>query len=182
MQNIKTVAVYCGSLTGSDKIYQDTAKKLGEELAAAKLDLVYGGGRYGLMGIVADAVLKNGGTAVGYISEHLQKFEGGHPGLKELHIVDGMHTRKMKMFEHSDAFVILPGGFGTLDELFEIITWKQLQFHEKAIIIVNIEKYWQPFLDLMKQVVDKQFAYPEHLKLVQAVDTVEEVVPLLLSL
>ena len=182
MPKIKTVAVYCGSLIGKDPAYKEAAEIVGEHLALAGFDLVYGGGRYGLMGTVADSVLKHQGIAIGYISEYLQKFEGGHTHIKELHIVDSMHTRKLKMFEHSDAFVILPGGFGTLDELFEIITWRQLQYHEKPIVIVNIQGYWQPFLDLMHQVVNNEFAYPEHLTFVHTVNDVKDVVPYLKKL
>jgi uncharacterized protein (TIGR00730 family) len=178
MKNIKSVCVYCAHHSG-DEVFQETAHKLGVALAKADLQLVYGGGKLGLMGIVADAVLANDGRAVGYITHHLDDFEGAHTGIQELHYVDTMHTRKMKMSERADAFVVLPGGFGTLDEFFEIITWKQLMLHDKPIIIVNINNYWSKLIDLMYQVVDMKFALPEHRYIFTVVTRIEDIVPAL---
>lgn len=171
----KNVCVYCGASERADEVYKNAAIELGRLIGKNNLGLVYGGGRLGLMGIVASAVLENGGKVIGFTTEHLDEREGAHPGLTELHIVDTMHTRKFKMSELGDAFVILPGGFGTLDELFEIITWRQLNFHQKPIIILNINGYWEPLVSLIKQVIEYKFARPEHREFITVVNTVDEV-------
>ena len=139
------------------------------------LRLVYGGGRVGLMGITADAALAAGSEVVGIIPAHIQELEVEHTGLTELHVVDSMHTRKRMMFDHSDAFVILPGGLGTLDETFEIITWKQLGLHDKPIVLVDDDGYWQPLLGLIDHMIGKGFARREHLGLFRVVDSVDSV-------
>ena len=178
MKNIKSVCVYCGHNNG-DELYETVAHDVGVALASAKLELVYGGGKLGLMGIIADAVVNNGGRAVGFMPHHLNQFEGAHTGIQELHLVDTMHTRKLKMSERADAFIVLPGGFGTLDELFEIITWKQLMLHDKPILIVNAYNYWSKLVELMYHVVDMKFALPEHRTIFSVVASVEDVVPAL---
>lgn len=170
--------MYCGHNNGDD-IYQQAAHRLGKILASESLELVYGGGKMGLMGIIADGVVDNGGRAVGFIPHHLDEFEGAHQGIQELHLVDSMHTRKMSMAERADAFVVLPGGFGTLDELFEIITWRQIMLHDKPIIVVNVNNYWAKLVDLFNHVIDNNFAKPEHRFIVQFVASVEDVVPAL---
>ena len=180
MTKIKSVCVYCGHNNG-EAIYQQAAQRLGKILATEGLELVYGGGKLGLMGIIADGVVDNGGRAVGFIPHHLDEFEGAHNGIQELHLVDSMHTRKMSMAERADAFVVLPGGFGTLDELFEIITWRQINLHDKPIIVVNVNNYWAKLLDLINHVIDHKFALPEHRHIVQFVASVEDVVPALRS-
>ena len=124
--------------------YKDAAHQLGTLLGQNGHQLVYGGGRVGLMGIVADATLAAGGPVVGIIPEHIQVLEVEHTGLTELLVVDSMHTRKRMMVDRSDAFVVLPGGLGTLDETFEILTWKQLRLHDKPIVVANIDGYWDP--------------------------------------
>lgn len=179
MKKISSVCVYCGSSMRSDKIYQDVAVELGAMLAQAGIQLVYGGGKLGLMGLVADGILRNGGQAVGFIPEYLAEYEGAHEGLNELHIVDSMHTRKLKMSERSDAFIILPGGFGTLDELFEILTWRQLRMHDKPIILVNINGYWDSLITLIQHVVTQKFAHPDDGNLITAVQSIEEIIPIL---
>jgi uncharacterized protein (TIGR00730 family) len=179
MQEIKSVCVYCGSSSKTELIFQTAAFELGKALATAGIQLVYGGGQLGLMGLVADGVMENGGRAIGFITKNLEHIEGGHNHLSELHIVDTMHTRKLKMSENADAFVILPGGFGTLDELFEILTWRQLEMHDKPLIIVNINGYWDPLKALIHNVVEHQFARPLDERLLIYLSTVEEVVPLL---
>ncbi len=171
----KNVCVYCGASEQLDEVYKNAAIELGRLIGKNSLGLVYGGGRLGLMGIVASAVLENGGEVIGFTTEHLDEREGAHSGLTELHIVDSMHTRKLKMSESGDVFVILPGGFGTLDELFEIITWRQLNLHQKPIIILNINGYWDPLVSLIKQVIQHKFARPEHEKLITVLNTVDEV-------
>lgn len=178
MKDIKSVCVYCGHNPG-DEAYVKAAQDMGKALAKEKLELVYGGGKLGLMGIIADSVIQNGGRAVGFIPHHLDSREGAHTGIQELHRVDSMHTRKLNMSERADAFVILPGGFGTLDELFEIITWKQLKLHDKPIVIVNINGYWDNLEKLMHHVIDHKFALPEHRYIFRVVDRIEEVVPTL---
>lgn len=182
MPEIKSVCVYCGSSSKSELVYQTAAFELGKALANAGMQLVYGGGQLGLMGLVADGVIENGGRAIGFITKNLEHLEGGHNRLSELHIVDTMHTRKLKMSENADAFVILPGGFGTLDELFEILTWRQLEMHDKPLIILNINGYWNPLKALVRNVVQNRFARPLDENLLMYLSHVDEVVPLLQQL
>lgn len=171
----KNLCVYCGASEKSDDIYKQAAINLGTLIGKNKHGLVYGGGRLGLMGLVANSVLDNGGKVFGFTTELLDEREGAHSGLTELHIVDSMHTRKLKMSELADAFVILPGGFGTLDELFEIITWRQLNIHKKPIIILNINNYWDPLIALIHQIIQERFAHTEHLGLITVLEKPEQV-------
>jgi uncharacterized protein (TIGR00730 family) len=180
MASIASVCVYCGSSLGANPRHAEAARQLGAELAGHGIRLVYGGGRIGLMGQVADAVLAGGGQVIGVIPEHLQVQEKGHRGVTELHVVASMHERKNLMFELSDAFVILPGGFGTLDEAFEMLTWRQLQLHDKPILFLNIEGYWTPFGKLVDQFIGEGFARESSRRLFMMVDSVEEVIPALL--
>src|SRR5262244_2608254 len=167
MASIVSVCVYCGSSVGANPRYAEAAQQLGAELAGHGMRLVYGGGRIGLMGHVADAVLASGGQVIGVIPEHLQAREKGHRGVTELRIVASMHERKNLMFQLSDAFVILPGGFGTLDEAFEMLTWRQLHLHDKPILFLNVARYWARLQKLVDQ-------------LIAMVDAVEDVIPTLL--
>ncbi len=171
MAEITSVCVYCGSQMGNDPRHRETAAAFGRELAGQGVALVYGGGRIGLMGVVADAVLQAGGKVIGIIPTFLNKVEIGHQHVTELHVVESMHTRKHKMFEMADAFVILPGGLGTLDEAFEIITWRQLNLHDKPIILVNHQNYWQPFLALFDAVIEGGFASVASRRLFTVVDS-----------
>jgi len=155
---VKSVCVYCGSSLGESQVYTAQAQILGRLLGENGIRLVYGGGRIGLMGVVAEAALAAGGEVVGIIPHHLHDWEVGHTGLTKLHVVDSMHTRKRMMVEMSDAFIALPGGMGTLDELFEVITWKQLRLHDKPILVLNTEDYWHPLLALIDSVVERGFA------------------------
>jgi len=157
---IKSICVYCGASPGTSDTFIKIARELGRELAERRIRLVYGGGGIGLMGAVADATMAAGGEVLGIIPQHLERAELGHRGLTELKIVDTMHTRKRMMFDQSDAFVILPGGMGTLDETFEIITWRQLGMHDKPIVLINHDGYWDPFLGLIDHVIDNGFARP----------------------
>lgn len=175
MAELRSLCVYCGSSSRVDERYKSAAATLGGLIAARGLQLVYGGGRVGLMGIVADAALGAGAQVVGIIPEHIQALEVEHTGLTELHVVDGMHTRKRMMFDRSDAFVVLPGGLGTLDEAFEMLTWRQLKLHEKPVVFVDIDGYWRPFLRLVDHMVAQGFCRPENRDLFQVVETVEEV-------
>ncbi len=139
---MKAVCVYCGSSSGNKPGYLEKAGQLGESLAVRGLALVYGGSKIGLMGRLADSVLTRGGKAIGVLPEALSAKEVAHPRLSELHIVKGMHERKAKMAELSDAFIALPGGFGTMDEMMEMITWNQLGFQSKPIGFLNVEGYY----------------------------------------
>lgn len=176
---IRSVCVYCGSSSRVNQRYKDNAALLGQQLAKKGIDVVYGGGRVGLMGIVADAALNAGGKVVGIIPHYIQSKEVEHLGLTELHVVESMHTRKRMMAERSDAFVVLPGGFGTLDEAFEIITWKQLQLHEKPIIIFDDGGFWKPLVDLMENLIHEGFANEKHKSLYQVARSLPEVFDIL---
>jgi uncharacterized protein (TIGR00730 family) len=179
MATIKRLCVYCGSSDRTDAVYRDAAHCLGRILGEAGIELVYGGGRIGLMGLVADAVLRAGGRVVGIIPAHLHDAEIGHHGVSELIVVGSMHERKQRMFEMSDAFAVLPGGLGTLDETFEVITWKQLRLHDKPIIIVDVAGFWREFQMLVEHVVAKGFAGAASLGLFRTVSRVEDVLPAL---
>lgn len=175
MTEIKSVCVYCGSSSRVSERYRQLAERLGRLVAARGVDLVYGGGRVGLMGLAADAALAAGGRVVGIIPEHIQQLEVEHTGLSELLVVDSMHTRKRLMFERSDAFVVLPGGLGTLDETVEIITWRQLGLHDKPVVIVDDGDYWRPFIGLIDHMIDSGFARDEHRSLYAVVSSVDAV-------
>lgn len=179
MRNIQSVCVYCGASVRAEQIYKDAASRMGEILARAGLQVVFGGGKLGLMGIVADNALAHGARVIGIIPKLLEKFEGAHPKLSELHVVDTMHTRKKKMSDLADAFIILPGGFGTLDELFEILTWKQLQMHDKPVIVVNVNGYWDPLKKLIHNIIEQRFAPTSHALFATFVDSPDEVLDIL---
>ena len=154
---MKRLAVYCGSSMGSDPLFADAAKAMGEEMARLGIGLVYGGGRLGLMGVIADAVLKGGGEVHGVIPQALIDLEVAHPGLTELHVVTTMHERKARMTELTDAFVALPGGIGTLDELFEAWTWNALGYHAKPFALLNVVGFWDGLIGLMDTVAESGF-------------------------
>ena len=175
MTDVRAICVYCGSSNRVNESHKDSARRIGREIGERGLQLVYGGGRVGLMGLAADATLAAGGEVIGIIPGHIQELEVEHTGLTELHVVDSMHTRKRMMFDRSDAFVVLPGGLGTLDETFEIVTWKQLGLHDKPVVIVNADGYWQPMLDMLEHMIGSGFARPEHRALFRVVDDVEAV-------
>jgi uncharacterized protein (TIGR00730 family) len=179
MTAIRSVCVYCGSHVGRNSRHREAAVELGRLLAQHGIRLVYGGGRIGLMGEVADAVIAGGGKVVGIIPEMLETKEVGHRGISELRVVTSMHERKNLMFEMADGFVILPGGLGTLDETFEMLTWRQLRLHDKPIILVNVDGYWQPFLKLVDHVISEGFARPDSLALFTVVGAVDEIIPAL---
>jgi hypothetical protein len=172
MSNIRRLCVYCGSSGAVDRQYREAATELGARLAAAGIGLVYGGGRVGLMGLLADAVLAGGGEVIGIIPARLHDAELAHPGATEMVVVESMHERKRLMAEKADAFAVLPGGIGTLDEMFEILSWKQLGLHDKLILLADIGGYWGPLRALLDDVVTKGFARPEARELVRVVPTV----------
>jgi uncharacterized protein (TIGR00730 family) len=173
MPPISRLCVYCGSAGAVDSRYRQAARELGERLAAAGIELVFGGGRIGLMGITADAVLAGGGRVIGVIPERLRDAELAHQGVTELVITAGMHDRKRVMAERADAFAVLPGGIGTLDEMFEMLTWRQLGLHDKPIFLVDIAGYWQPLRALLDHLVAQHFAaslVPRLLRVVPDID------------
>ncbi|HEY1799527.1 MAG TPA: TIGR00730 family Rossman fold protein [Terriglobales bacterium] len=162
MHKWNRICVFCGSNSGSRTVYTKAAEDLGRLLARKKLALVYGGGRVGLMGTIADGVLKEGGEVIGVIPESLVRREVAHTGLSDLRVVQTMHERKALMAELSDAFIALPGGFGTLDEFCEILTWAQLGLHDKPCGLLNIEGYFDPLLALFDRAVEDGFLHPKH--------------------
>jgi uncharacterized protein (TIGR00730 family) len=152
--NIESVAVFCGSHLGNNPLYAEHVKELGKLLCLLNIKIVYGGGHKGLMGVLADAVLEQEGQIMGIIPQLLIELEQQHKGLSEMAVVQDMHTRKKMMYDRSDAVIVLPGGFGTLDELFEILTWNQLKIHNKKIYVLNSEGFYnhlQKHVGLMKK-------------------------------
>jgi len=180
MNRVKRVCVYCGSAVGDDPAYRNAAEKLGSILAGSGIGLVYGGGRVGLMGVLADAALKAGGEVIGIIPGHLHAREIGHQGATRLIVVGSMHERKQKMFELADAFAILPGGFGTIEEAMEMITWRQLGLHDKPIFLIDAAGYWAPLIMLFDHVIARGFARPDSRDLFRVLKRVEDV-PLALA-
>lgn len=158
---MKSICVYCGSNAGSDPRYAEAARALGTRIAKDGAQLVYGGGNVGLMGIVADAVLAAGGEVTGVIPHQLMEWEVGHRGLTRLEVVGSMHERKARMFELSDAFIALPGGFGTLDEMFEMLTWRQLGLGHKPCAFLDVAGFWQPLMAMLDRMVGERFLHPE---------------------
>ncbi len=158
---MKTLCVYCGSNAGADPAYAGLARALGARLARDGITLVYGGGNVGLMGTMADAVLAGGGEVVGVIPQQLVDWEVAHTGVTRLEVVDSMHTRKARMFELSDGFVALPGGFGTLDEIFEMLTWRQLGLGKKPCAFLDVNGFWQPLMAMLDTMVRERFLHPE---------------------
>ena len=154
-----SVAVFCGSKFGNNKLFAQHAEQVGLILAQKNIQLVYGGGRRGLMGIVANTVIKNNGKVIGVIPSLLNEKEDVHDELETLHIVETMHERKKMMFELCEAAIILPGGFGTMDELFEMITWNQLSIHDKTILLLNSDGYYNNLLAHLEQMQNEGFLY-----------------------
>ncbi len=175
MTEISSLCVFCGSKTGTDPAHAATARRLGELMAERGVTLVYGGGRIGLMGIVADAILEGGGRAIGVIPEFLKDLEVGNDDVSEQIVTNSMHERKTRMFELSDGFVVLPGGLGTLDETLEIVTWKQLQLHSKPVVVLNSGGYWSALTDLVQATIDGGFAHPAVEELFTMVDGADDV-------
>ena len=158
MKNIASLCVFCGSRFGNDPAYEQTARELGAVMADKGIRLIYGGGGIGLMGVVANAVMENGGEVIGVIPKFLDEMEVGKLDITKLIITNNMHERKSKMFELSDGFISLPGGLGTLDETFEIMTWKHLKVHSKPVIILDVAGYWSELSALINALISKGFA------------------------
>jgi uncharacterized protein (TIGR00730 family) len=163
---MRKLCVFCGSSSGSNPAYADAAVVLGNALVDNNIELIYGGGRLGLMGTVADTVIERGGRATGVIPAYLVGKEVGHTGLTELIVVESMHARKAKMAELSDGFIAMPGGFGTFEEFIEILTWSMLGFHSKPCALLNVEGYYDRLLDMFAHATAEGFLYERHRSMV----------------
>lgn len=177
MTQIKSLCVYCGSSIRVDEDFKTLAHDMGKLMAEQGIRLVYGGGKAGLMGIIADAVMSNGGEVIGIIPSHIADREIQHTGLTELHVVDSMHVRKQMMVDFADAFLVLPGGVGTLDETCEIMTWRQLGIHDKPIVVANVKNYWTPFVDMIDNIINQGFMREDDKKLISIVERLEDILP-----
>lgn len=171
----KSLCVFCGASNDVSEEYVEEAKKVGKLIADKGFHMVFGAGDCGLMGASANSALENGGTVTGVFPRVLDGLEKEHMGLTELITVDDMHTRKMTMFNKSDAFIILPGGFGTMDETFEVITWKQLHTHDKPVVLYNHKGYWDNWIKLTDQFIDQGFAGQKTRDLYDIVDNIEDI-------
>jgi uncharacterized protein (TIGR00730 family) len=174
-----SVCVYCGSRNGVRPGYRDLALRLGTTIGRRGWQLVYGGGRAGLMGAVADATLAAGGTVVGVIPESLMNLEVGHAGLTELHVVQTMHQRKQMMAERSHAFIAMPGGIGTFEELFEVWTWRHLAYHDRPIGLLDAEGYWAPMLQFLRHSVAEGFMGDDQMAMLHCDDQIERLLDIL---
>ena len=170
---MKSIVVFCGSSSGNDPEFLLSAKQLGTTIAARKARLIYGGAKVGLMGCIADAVLEKGGEVIGILPRFLSIKEVAHEGLTQLIIVENMHERKTKMFELGDAFIAMPGGFGTLEELFEVVTWAQLGLHQKPIGVLNVNGFYDPLMAQLDQMVSKVLLKQSNRNLVMIDGTVD---------
>jgi len=173
-RKLRRVCVYCGSSDAIADHFKTAARDLARLLVSEGIGVVTGGGSVGLMGVVADEVLACGGEIIGVIPEKLERLELGHRGLRELHVVPDMHTRKRRMADLSSAFVALPGGFGTLEELAEVTTWTQLNDHLKPVGLLNVKGYYDPLLAWVEGAADAGFVRPQHRSLIQAANTPAE--------
>lgn len=171
-----SVCVFCGSARGRGPLYENAARRVGQAMGKAGLSMVYGGGRVGLMGVVADAVLDAGGRVVGVIPESLAIKEVAHEGVSELIVVPGMHERKALMASRAGAFLTLPGGIGTFEEFFEILTWAALGLHHKPLALLNVDGYFDPLLRLLDHAVSEGFLRPSHVALLLVSDDPEGLV------
>lgn len=179
INEMKSICVFCGAQNAVPKEHLEMARQLGRDMAKAGKQLVYGGGDCGLMGAVANGVLEGNGKAIGVFPRSLGRIEVEHKGLTTMHMVDSMHERKQIMYDNAEVFVILPGGFGTLDEMFEVITWRQIKIHEKLVVIYNHNGYWDHMITLMEHMVNVGFARPETRQFYTVVNTKDELYALL---
>jgi len=171
---INSLAVFCGSKNGNNPVYVNHAKELGKLLAKKNITLIYGGGSTGIMGAVADAMMEGGGKVIGIITKKLVDWEHQHEGITDLSVVDDMHIRKQKMYDLCDAAVILPGGVGTLDEFFEMVTWNQLSIHDKKIYIINSGNFFDFLLKHIQQMEKQGFLYESVLEKITILDEPEQ--------
>ncbi|KAA9327271.1 TIGR00730 family Rossman fold protein [Hymenobacter busanensis] len=170
---MKSIAVYCGSSAGTDPRFAQQAALVGETFARRGITLVFGGGKVGLMGVVADAVMQGGGRAIGVIPAFLEQKEVAHLGLTTLEVVDNMHQRKLRMAELSEGFIALPGGFGTLEELFEVLTWGQLGLHRKPVGLLNVAGFYDGLLTLLDHMAHQGLLRPDHRHQLLVADDIE---------
>ena len=174
MNNVRRLAVYCGSASGSSEVFAAATRATAKAMAGRGVDLVYGGGRLGLMGLIADSVLAGGGRVYGVIPQALVDIEVAHLGLTELHTVANMHERKAKMTDLADAFLALPGGIGTLDELFEAWSWNALGYHKKPFCLLNVEGYWDGMVEFIDHATQSGFLSDSRRRQLLVADTPEE--------
>lgn len=172
--HLRSICVFCGASPGANPIYAEAAAELGRSLAKAGVTLVYGGGEVGLMGVVADAAMAAGGEVIGVIPQSLQDSEIGHKGLTRLEVVSGMHARKARMAELSDAFIALPGGLGTLEELFEVWTWGQLGYHGKPLGLLEVNGFYGKLIGFLDHLVEERFVRSTHRSMLQVRETPAE--------
>jgi uncharacterized protein (TIGR00730 family) len=172
---MKSIVVYCGSSPGTNPIYKEVAQELGEKMASHSIRLIYGGGNLGLMGAVADSVILNGGQVTGVIPNFLAALEVAHQTLTELHFVETMHERKFKMVQFAKGVIALPGGYGTMDELFEILAWRQLKLYEGPIAVLNTNGFYDLMLQQLDRMVEDGFLKAENRALLIVAETVDEV-------
>ncbi|MFZ3182969.1 MAG: Rossman fold protein, TIGR00730 family [Pseudomonadales bacterium RIFCSPLOWO2_12_59_9] len=177
--SLRSICVFCGASSGSNPIYAQAAVALGRTLATQGIRLIYGGGAVGLMGLVADAALAAGGEVIGIIPQSLERSEIGHNGLTRLEVVDGMHARKARMAELSDAFIALPGGLGTLEELFEVWTWAQLGYHQKPLGLLEVNGFFGKLCSFLDHLVGEGFVRSEHRAMLQSSSSAKELLTLL---
>ena len=175
MNQLKSLCVYCGSRMGDQPIFKDAATRLGKSMAQNNVRLVYGGGSLGLMGTIAGTVRDNGGSVYGVIPQFLTELEGVLEGVDHK-IVDTMHERKMIMFEEADAICTMPGGIGTLEEIIEILSWARLELHRKPVVLLNLEGFWSPLVELLHHIIDRGFAAEELRNDIVVVERPEDVV------
>ena len=173
---IRSLAVFCGSKIGKNPLFSQHTIELGKLMAAQSITLVYGGGNVGIMGLIADEVMNNGGKVIGVIPQVLVEWERQHTSITELFVVDNMHARKKKMYDLCDAAIILPGGFGTLDELFEMVTWNQLSIHDKMIYILNSGGFYNHLIAHIRQMQEESFLYEEAQKRIIIINTPDELI------
>lgn len=173
---MKNISVFCGSNSGNNPIFKETAYQLGQKLAENNIGLVYGGAKVGLMGAVANGTLDKGGHAIGVLPHFLKEKELAHNNLNEIILVDTMHERKAKMYDLSDGIISLPGGFGTMDEMFEFLTWAQLSLHKKPTGILNINGYYDNLINFINTAIDNGFVKNEHRNLFIISDTIENLI------
>ncbi len=179
MAGIKSVCVYCGSASDTRESHRTAARNLGTRIGSAGIRLVFGGGRVGLMGLVADAALEAGGDVTGVIPRFLKAREVGHNGCTELIVTENMHDRKLRMAALADAIVVLPGGLGTLDEAFEIMTWKQLGLHDKPVVFVDIDGFWSPLVRLIENQIAENYVRKTERTLFSVASSVDSLFTLL---
>ena len=179
MKNVKRLAVYCGSAMGSRPLFADATRATAQAMVSRGVDLVYGGGRLGLMGVIADSVLQLGGRVYGAIPQALVDIEVAHPNLTELHTVENMHERKAKMTDLADAFLALPGGIGTLDELFEAWSWNALGYHAKPFCLLNVDGFWDGMITFIDEATEEGFLSPQRRSQLLVASTPEEALELL---